>query len=251
MLNRSIIIISLLSGLALGAHSAGFKDQQLVNVRVKAAFIQKEPVLKQLFAGKKLAYPPKAIFIRIFKREQRLEVWARADTGPAYVHVKDYPVCASSGELGPKRRMGDCQVPEGFYRINHFNPFSNFHLSLGVDYPNASDRYFSRGRNPGGSIYLHGNCVTIGCVPIGDEGIKELYPLAVEARDNGQEKIQVHIFPAVLDSAGFSALRAEFGTNSALLDFWTNLKQGYDQFERDHLIPKLSVSARGKYLFSR
>jgi len=249
-LNRSIIIISLLSGLTLSAHSAGFKDQQLANARVKAAFIQKEPLLKQLFAGKKLAYPPKAIFIRIFKREQRLEVWAKGDTGQAYVHVKDYPVCASSGDLGPKRRMGDCQVPEGFYRINHFNPFSNFYLSLGLDYPNASDRYFSRGRNPGGSIYLHGNCVTIGCVPIGDEGIKELYSLAVEARDNGQEKIPVHIFPAVMDSAGLARLKELQGQDRQLAEFWDTLKQGYVLFERDHLIPKVSVSAKGKYLFS-
>ena len=248
-MNRSIIIISLLSGLALSAHSAGFKNQQLANARVKAAFIQKEPLLKQLFVGKKLAYPPKAIFIRIFKREQRLEVWARTDTGQTYVHVKDYPICASSGEPGPKRRMGDCQVPEGFYRINHFNPFSNFHLSLGLDYPNASDRYFSRGHNPGGSIYLHGNCVTIGCVPIGDEGIKELYPLAVEARDHGQEKIPVHIFPAKMDSAGFSALKAEFGTNAGLLGFWANLKQGYDIFETSHRPPAVSIDAKGRYDF--
>jgi murein L,D-transpeptidase YafK len=249
MVKRSTIIAFTILAASAATTYAGFKDQQLANARVKAAFIQKEPLLKQAFAGKKLAYPPKAIFIRIFKREQRLEVWARADTGQAYVHVKDYPICASSGDPGPKRRMGDCQVPEGFYRINHFNPFSNFYLSLGVDYPNASDRYFSRGHNPGGSIYLHGNCVTIGCVPIGDEGIKELYPLAVEARDNGQEKIQVHIFPAVLDSAGFSALKAEFGTDPALLGFWANLKQGYDYFESGHHLPAVSIDAKGRYNF--
>lgn len=249
MVKRSTIIAFTILAVSAITVYAGFKDQQLANARVKAAFIQKEPLLKQAFAGKKLAYPPKAIFIRIFKREQRLEVWSRADTGQAYVHVKDYPICASSGDLGPKRRMGDCQVPEGFYRINHFNPFSNFHLSLGVDYPNASDRYFSRGHNPGGSVYLHGNCVTIGCVPIGDEGIKELYPLAVEARDYGQERIPVHIFPAVLDSAGFSALKAEFGTDPALLGFWANLKQGYDYFESSRRLPAVSIDARGRYGF--
>lgn len=249
MVKRYFIFAFTMLAVSAATTHAGFKDQQLANARVKAAFIQKEPLLKQAFAVKKLAYPPKAIFIRIFKREQVLEIWARADTGQAYVHVKDYPVCASSGDLGPKRRMGDGQVPEGFYRINHFNPFSNFHLSLGVDYPNASDRYFSRGHNPGGSIYLHGNCVTIGCVPIGDEGIKELYPLAVEARDNGQERIPVHIFPAKLDSAGFSALKAEYVTDTALLGFWANLKQGYDYFESNRRLPAISIDAKGRYGF--
>lgn len=109
--------------------------------------------------------------------------------------VCTYPFCASSGILGPKRKEGDRQIPEGIYYINHFNPVSNFHLSLGINYPNPSDKILSDPAQPGESFYIHGNCVTIGCIPISDDKIKELYILAVEAYNNGQVKIPVHIFP--------------------------------------------------------
>ncbi len=50
-----------------------------------------------------------------------------------------------AGTLGPKTNAGsDYQVPEGFYYINEFNPKSSFHLSLGLNYPNASDRILGR-----------------------------------------------------------------------------------------------------------
>ena len=55
------------------------------------------------------------------------------------MHVS-YPICAGSGDLGPKRERGDGQVPEGLYEIDRFNPTSRYHLSLRVNYPNLSDR---------------------------------------------------------------------------------------------------------------
>ena len=54
-----------------------------------------------------------------------------------------------SGTTGPKRAEGDYQVPEGFYYINEFNPNSKYHLSLGLNYPNASDKILSDSIDPG------------------------------------------------------------------------------------------------------
>jgi murein L,D-transpeptidase YafK len=54
------------------------------------------------------------IFIRIFKEEATLEVWAQHEESPFRL-VRIYPVCSFSGELGPKLREGDRQSPEGFY----------------------------------------------------------------------------------------------------------------------------------------
>ena len=108
---------------------------------------------------------------------------------------KTYRICALAGYMGPKRIQGDYQVPEGFYYINEFNPSSTYYLSLGLNYPNASDRVLSDSLRPGGEIYIHGSCVTVGCIPITDQQIDELYVLAAHAKDMGQDYIPVHIFP--------------------------------------------------------
>ena len=83
-----------------------------------------------------------------------------------------------SGTTGPKRLQGDFQVPEGFYHINEFNPNSNYHLSMGLNYPNSSDRILSDSLRPGGEIYIHGSCVSVGCIPLNDDEIEELYLIA-------------------------------------------------------------------------
>ena len=85
------------------------------------------------------------------------------------------------GQPWPQATQGDSQVPEGFYHMDRFNPLSNFHLSLGVSYPNQSDRILGASGRLGGDIFIHGDCVTIGCVPITDEGIRE----AVRDRHRG------------------------------------------------------------------
>ena len=139
-----------------------FKETQLRNVRVKTAYTEKEGTVKDYFTTKKLKYEKFNLFIRAFKKEQKLEVWIRETGKEAYALLHTYDFCAVSGTLGPKRKEGDYQIPEGIYSINHFNPLSNFYLSLGINYPNASDRILSDPKTPGGNIYIHGNCVTIG-----------------------------------------------------------------------------------------
>jgi murein L,D-transpeptidase YafK len=160
---------------------------------------------------------------------------------------KTYDICYYSGELGPKRKQGDGQVPEGFYKIEAFNPYSNYHLSLRVSYPNASDKIIGK-VNLGGDIMIHGNCVSIGCVPITDTYIKELYILAVEAKNGGQDNIPIHIFPGKLDKKGMEFLNGKYPENS-LQNFWKNLKNGYDYFEENKKLPKIEVDKSGKYVF--
>jgi murein L,D-transpeptidase YafK len=227
-----------------------FKSEQMSFPRVRAAASEKESSLGRLFERKKFDYPPKRIFIRVFKREQVLELWAAASSTAAFELMKEYRICASSGSPGPKRRQGDGQIPEGFYQIDRFNPVSNYHLSLGINYPNRSDRVLGGGAGLGGDIFIHGGCATIGCVPITDEGIKELYLIAVEARSAGQAAIPVHIFPARLDEKGLSRLRASHSENKDLIDFWSSLKAGFDYFEMHRKLPTVTVNKRGRYVFS-
>jgi murein L,D-transpeptidase YafK len=129
-----------------------------------------------------------------------------------------------------------------------FNPYSSYHLSLGVSYPNASDKIIGRG-NLGGDIMIHGNCVTIGCMPLTDEYIKEVYILAVEARNDGQENIPVNIFPSKLNEVGIKKLSKEYSDNQNLMDFWRNIKTGYDYFEKNKRPPIVSIDKTGKYEF--
>jgi murein L,D-transpeptidase YafK len=177
-----------------------------------------------------------------------VELWVSTAAGGKFELLKQYNFCASSGGLGPKRRQGDGQIPEGFYHVDRFNPASNFHLSLGINYPNQSDRTLGAAGQLGGDIFIHGGCVTIGCVPITDDGIKELYVVAVEARSAGQLAIPVHIFPTRLDDKGLRQLETEFAGNPALVDFWRGLKSGFDFFEAHRTLPRISADRSGRYI---
>lgn len=226
-----------------------FKSQQLRYPRARAAFAEKEKPLREHFRSRGLSYPPRRILIRVFKLDRVLEVWCGDAEGGRFEMVKQYAVCTGSGGLGPKRVRGDGQVPEGFYFLAGFNPFSNFHLSLRVSYPNESDRILGVSGRLGGDIFIHGNCVSIGCVPITDDKIKELYVLAVEARSAGQARIPIHIFPAKLDDNGLRRLRREAQGLQQLWAFWMNLKEGFDFFESHQRIPAVTVNSSGVYLF--
>lgn len=149
---------------------------------LEAALETYGPVMRRRFipACKRaqLAFPPQRLLLLAFKEEKKLEVWG-ASGGGAYKFLADYVVLAASGISGVKRREGDQQVPEGFYKLTALNPSSRFHLSFRVDYPNAEDRAHATVplSQLGGDIYVHGNSVSIGCLALGDEKIEELFPL--------------------------------------------------------------------------
>ena len=142
-------------------------------------------------------------------------------------------ICSKSGKIGPKRKQGDGQVPEGFYLIDRFNPASSFFLSLGINYPNLSDKKKSNATNLGGDIFIHGSCVTIGCLPMTDDKIKEIYLYAINAKNNGQQKIPFYIYPFRMTEEKFTKYKNKYSTKTELIDFWTNIKLGYDKFEKD------------------
>ncbi len=173
------------------------------------------------------------IFIRIFKEESRLEVWIR--TGTEYQFLKEYQICAYSGDLGPKLKEGDKQSPEGFYKVKkqQLNPNSKFHLSFNLGYPNKYDRIHER---TGSFLMVHGNCVSIGCYAMTDDKIEEIYALLEGTLDNGQRYVQVHVYPFRMTEENM----AEYA-DSKWYDFWVNLKEGYDYFEAEKLPPLVKV----------
>ena len=182
------------------------------------------------------------MFIRIFKRSSELEVWLKKESG-RFELFKTYIICRYSGDLGPKLKQGDKQAPEGFYsvRYDRMNPWSQNHLSFNLGYPNTYDQTHERS---GSALMVHGGCRSIGCYAVTDYYMDEIYTLADAALTAGQGEIQVHVFPFRLTSANLALYRS-----SPWYEFWMNLKQGYDLFEKHRLPPMVEVSDR-RYTFS-
>jgi murein L,D-transpeptidase YafK len=215
--------------------------------RVRTAFAEKEKIVGDLLHRKGLEPGNIHILIIAMKDNDTLELYARKKSEKGYHHITSYKICSRSGEPGPKRAYGDDQVPEGFYHIDRFNPNSDYYLSLGLNYPNQSDRKKSKATNLGGDIFIHGACITIGCLPITDDKIKELYLFAVFAKNNGQSEIPVYIFPFRMTDQNFSDYCKKYVNDKELTEFWSTLKTGYDKFETEKTALKIKVDAHGDY----
>lgn len=221
--------------------SASFIDFQKTFPRTSEALKRKEDTLKQQFQARGLQWPARYLYIRSFKYDSQLEVWVKNTSKEQYRLFKTYKVCALAGTLGPKRMEGDYQVPEGFYYINEFNPRSTYHLSLGLNYPNASDKVLSDSIKPGGDIYIHGSCVTVGCIPVTDQQIEEIYVLAAHAKDQGQDFIPVHIFPVRFSNKkSVDYLNQMTKTDPDLKVFADRLESVFDHFEQLKFKPNLT-----------
>ena len=108
--------------------------------RVDKAYEEKEDYLKELLSENGIESFNINVLIIGLKKERDLQIWIKHKDSLKYNLLINYEFCSFSGELGPKRKEGDLQIPEGFYYISYFNPWSSFHLSLKVSYPNQSDK---------------------------------------------------------------------------------------------------------------
>ena len=170
------------------------KGKETVNSRID--HIEKDVwnrIEKDLgLAGYKMDYP-REIILAAFKEERKLQVYAKDYNGIKL--IKEYPFTGFSGILGPKLKEGDRQIPEGLYEVEYLNPNSSYYLSIKVSYPNEFDKSKTKFENTsemGGDIFIHGKSVTIGCIPIGDKAIEDVFLLTQKAMNN---KIKVIISP--------------------------------------------------------
>ena len=164
------------------------------------------------------------VLIRTYKKESELEIWKMKPDG-RYALLKTYPMCRWSGQLGPKVREGDRQVPEGFYSITpaQMNPNSAYYLSFNVGYPNAYDR--AQGHS-GGSIMVHGICSSAGCFSMTDPQIGEIYAIVREGFAGGQRAVQMQSYPFRMTAENLAKYRLDPN-----IGFWKQLKEGSDNFE--------------------
>lgn len=186
--------------------------------------------------------PSAPVLFRAYKKESEIEVWKRAASG-RFVHVKTFPICRWSGQLGPKRKTGDRQTPEGFYSVPkaQMNPNSRYYLSFDVGYPNAYDRAHG---GTGSAVMVHGVCSSMGCYAMTDRVVGEIYAIAREALAGGQAAFQFQSYPFHMTAANMARHRTD--PNIA---FWRQLKEGADRFDATGEELQVRVEA-GRYAFA-
>jgi murein L,D-transpeptidase YafK len=228
--------------MAAGALAAGCEDALEADSSPSSGRSLQPIPDKTLALMDKIGTTPSApVLIRAYKQEAEFEIWKMNSDGQ-YALLKTYPMCRWSGQLGPKTREGDHQVPEGFYTIapGQMNPNSHYYLSFNVGYPNAYDRAYGRS---GGDIMVHGICSSAGCFSMTDAQIGEIYAIAREAFNGGQRAIQMQSFPFHMTAENLAKHRLD--PNIA---FWKEIKNGADHFEVTKTEPEVLVCGK-RYVF--
>ena len=244
---KYLIILFSLFLLKPGTAPSTFREKQMNYTRVREAYANKEKAVTKTLAEHAISRDSLQIYLRAFKTEKKIEVWAKNTCDTAFTLVKEFPICEISGEIGPKRRSYDLQVPEGFYRISELNPYSKYYLSLGINYPNASDSIRGVHGHLGNLIYIHGNCESSGCIAITDEKIKELYVYCIEAYNSGQKEINITIFPAQLNDSNYARLTKGYSKNKDKISLWADLKKSYDLFNLKKVPPSVKYLPDGTH----
>jgi len=108
--------------------------------------------------------------------------------------LKSYKVALGQDPVGHKIQQGDSKTPEGVYTVDFRRAQSRFNLALRVSYPSSQDRQYaaSRGVDPGGEIYIHGQPTggvsparlaqtgpdwTDGCIAVTNPEMQEIWAL--------------------------------------------------------------------------
>ena len=182
------------------------------------------------------------VLFRAYKKESEIEVWKRRPDG-RYVYLKTFPICRWSGQLGPKRKTGDRQTPEGFYAVakRQMNPNSAYYLSFDVGYPNAFDRAHG---GTGSALMVHGICSSMGCFAMTNQSVGEIYAIARDALNGGQAAFQFQAYPFRMTAENMARHRTD--PNIA---FWRELKAGADRFDATNEELQVSVEG-GRYVFA-
>ncbi|WP_457796252.1 L,D-transpeptidase family protein [Methylocystis sp. S23] len=230
---KPVAAIAALAGLSLAScQDSGISQRSL-------APVPPETLAKMAQVGTTKEAP---MLIRAYKKEAEFEIWKMNGEGK-YVHLKTFPMCRWSGQLGPKTREGDRQVPEGFYAIApaQMNPNSAYYLSFNVGYPNQLDRALG---HTGGTIMVHGACSSAGCFSMTDAQIAEIYAIARSAFNGGQRAIQMQSYPFRMTAENLAKHRLDPN-----IGFWKNLKEGNDHFEVTKEEPTVAFCGR-RYVFN-
>lgn len=244
---RLLIILFPLLFLGSGITSVSFREKQMNFTRVREAYTAKKKIVDKTLDGHSISRDSLRIYLRAFKTEKKIELWAKNTSDIVFVKIKEFSICELSGDVGPKRRYRDLQVPEGFYHISDLNPYSRYFLSMEINYPNASDSIRGVRGHLGNEIFIHGSCVSSGCLAMTDDKIKELFVYCIEAYNSGQKEIGLTIFPAQLNDANYSGLISRYSKSKDKISLWADLKKSYDLFNQTRVQPTVKFLKDGTH----
>jgi len=205
--------------------------------------------LTRLIREQGLVYSNIDLLLRVFKKELKVALWVRPrNTDHPYRLLKTYDITDSIvSTLGPKSMLGDQLTPEGIYALEFYPSFrwSDFYLAFKVSYPNDADeqrrRFWEIENKAGGAINLHGCCISIGCIPVGNPAIEGLFFLIRANQKNGSE-IHIHIFPFDFQSQdGQHLLQVYQQRNNRYYDFWQGLRNINEAFLQNRQVPVIKV----------
>lgn len=125
---------------------------------------------------------PEVTFVVVNKAQRRMHLLHNESV------LESYDIKLGFAPVGHKQFEGDGKTPEGLYRIDRRNPQSDFHLSLGISYPNTRDYAEAKavGKSPGGDIFIHGQKSpkenpdydwTWGCIAVKNSEIEDIYAM--------------------------------------------------------------------------
>ncbi len=125
---------------------------------------------------------PKVTSIQVHKADRKMYLLHKDKV------LEEYDISLGFAPVGHKQFEGDGKTPEGVYFISHHNPKSRYHLSVGISYPNETDRAFARAqdKSPGGDIMIHGRTNykginegdwTAGCIAVTDREMEQIYAM--------------------------------------------------------------------------
>lgn len=195
------------------------------------------PKMKKTFGDKleKIVKSEKLALVAI-KLDKKLELWNWEND--KWEFIKDYDFTSYSGKLGHKLKEGDLQIPEGIYNIEYLNPNSSYHLSLKINYPNLFDTKNAKTENRtniGSDIFIHGSDITVGCIPIGDQNIQEVFYLIAK---NGYQNTKVVISPVDYRvNKEFDMLKHLENKKDWHEQLYKNIKSELENFKKDE--PKI------------
>jgi murein L,D-transpeptidase YafK len=240
-----IPIVILFSTTSFAQGEAGAKP---LHPREQKAFLMTCSNVEDCLEEKGIEIESFEIYLRAFKKEKELQLWGKNQTDSSFHWIKSYPLCAISGQLGPKRKEGDKQIPEGFYYIESFMPNSPYLLSLVINYPNHADQIKGDPKKPGSDIHIHGDCISTGCLSINNEDIQELYTFCKQAEASGQQYIELHIFPFNYELVEMDNLFKQDPKLESYRSFWESLAPAFYNFEANYQLPDYRVTRAGDYV---
>jgi murein L,D-transpeptidase YafK len=209
-----------------------------------------ESQLPYLVQNKSLNYRDIDILFIAYKSELEFQVWAKKKySNSAYTLIKSFPITNSTvAKLGPKSKFGDSLTPEGIYSVTFYSSlrWSDFYLAFRISYPNKLDHsrrsYWNIRGEPGGDINIHGCCISIGCIPLGNPVIEEIFFLTRTNQINGSN-ISIMIFPFKFDNkASLNKYYGYFRNKTKILEFWNSLGDCYNYFKTYHKIPEINLN---------